>query len=117
MKLKVVFAALAVFLLASLAQAETPAGERCLVIKRVAIIHCQRGVERCQKCREMYAQKYCLLDICPRVPAARRVTEVMTEGRKEWREFDIVRQFESYEDALAYGKREGIEVIRDGKAQ
>ncbi len=92
-------------------QASTLAGETCRVIKKTVIVHCQRGVDRCQKCREMYAEKYCLLDICPKGVAARRVTEVERMGKKEWREFDIIRQFGSYDEAVAYGKKEGITVM------
>lgn len=108
---KITFAVLMVMGLIVFMQASTLAGETCRIIKKTAIIHCQRGVERCQKCREMYAEKYCLLDLCPKNAAARRVTEIVTGGKKEWREFDIIRQFDSYEDAAAYGKKEGITVM------
>jgi hypothetical protein len=58
----------------------------------------------------MDAERICLLDICPpRVgEIQRRVIQVNVEGEEVWREFDIVRAFESEEEAREYASRNGI---------
>jgi len=109
MKKTIIFFLIALFsfALCSDAFAEKP----CLVIKKITIAHCQKGPEGCEKCRKLYAEKYCLIDICPQGHAARRVTEVVIEGKKEWCEFDIIKQFEKVEDASAYARGNDIEII------
>jgi hypothetical protein len=48
--------------------------------------------------------KICLLDIAPpdQGMLQRRVVQVNIEGEDVWREFDIVRSFETQAEALAY---------------
>ena len=85
----------------------------CHIIRKIRIAHCKRGPSTCDKCREMDAERICLLDICP--PHAgeiqRRVIEVNREGEKVWHEFDIVRMFESEEEAREYAGKNAIEDI------
>ena len=80
------------------------------IIRTMRLTHCKRGPERCEKCREMNQEKICLLDTCP--PDAgrmqRRVISVIRDGQPTWREFDIVRTFESPEAARAYAEQNGI---------
>jgi hypothetical protein len=61
----------------------------------------------------MDTERICLLDICPpRVgEIQRRVIQVSIEGEKVWREFDIVRAFESEEEAIEYANKNGIEDV------
>ena len=86
----------------------------CHVIKKIAQAHCQRGPERCAKCREMSTNApYSLLNICPKTPAARRVTKVDINGKKEWREFDVERIFDSPAEARAYAETHKIQIMGD----
>ena len=80
------------------------------VIRKIRLAHCKRGPSRCQKCREMEAERICLLDICPprMGEMQRRIIQVDREGEKVWREFDIVRTFESKEEAQEYADENGI---------
>jgi hypothetical protein len=59
----------------------------------------------------MNAEQICLLDICPpRIgEIQRRVVQVKVEGEAVWREFDIVRMFESEEEAKEYADENAIE--------
>ena len=83
------------------------------IIRRIRIAHCKRGPSICDKCREMDVERICLLDICPpRVgEIQRRVIQVKREGEKVWREFDIVRTFESREEAEKYASKNAIEDV------
>ena len=82
----------------------------CYLLTAVTLAHCQRGPERCEKCREMAVEQICLLDICPpdQGLVARRVIEVIVDGQSEWREFDIIRTFDSWEEARSYLRSENI---------
>jgi hypothetical protein len=77
------------------------------VIRRIRIAHCKRGPARCDKCRELDAERICLLDICPEGEMQRRVIQV----RGVWRGFDVVRMFDSEEAARAYADEHGIEDV------
>lgn len=77
------------------------------IIRRVRIAHCKRGPSRCDKCREMDAERICLLDIRPEGEMQRRTIEV----RGTWHEFEIVRAFESEEEAKTYADEQGIEDV------
>lgn len=83
------------------------------IIRRIRLAHCKRGPSICDKCREMDAEKICLLDICPPNVGEiqRRVIQVNVEGEAVWREFDIVRVFDSEEEAKEYAARNAIEDI------
>lgn len=80
------------------------------IIRRMRLAHCKRGPAVCAQCREMDQAKICLLDISPPHPGEiqRRVIQVSLEGAMVWREFDIVRAFESQEEALAYAEEHAI---------
>jgi len=77
------------------------------VIRRIRIAHCKRGPARCDKCREMDAERICLLDICPEGEMQRRAIQV----RGVWREFDVLKMFDSEEAAQAYADEHGIEDV------
>lgn len=83
------------------------------VIRRLHLAHCKRGPEVCEKCREMNQEKICLLDVCPSNAGMvqRRVIELVHNGKSIWREFDIVRTFESAEEAQLYADSNSIEDV------
>ena len=83
------------------------------IIRRRRWAHCKRGPDICEQCRETNVDMVCLLDIClPRQgEVQRRVIRVHIEGEWVWREFDIVRVFDSAEAALGYAAENGIEDI------
>lgn len=87
-----------------------------LIIRTIRTAHCKRGPQRCAKCREMNREQICLLDIDPPQPGMmqRRVIEVEIDGERAWREFDVVRAFESTEEALAYAAEHAIQDIQLG---
>ena len=82
----------------------------CHIIRKMRLAHCKRGPEVCEECKEMDVEQICLLDICP--PDAgmiqRRVIPVTVDGKEVWREFDIVRMFESEGEAQEYAAANGI---------
>jgi hypothetical protein len=85
----------------------------CHIIRRIRIAHCKRGPEVCEKCREMDAERICLLDVCPPDPGQvqRRVIEVTVNGQTEWREFDVLRVFADKQEAAAYAAQNGIKNV------
>ena len=86
----------------------------CYIIRKIRLAHCKRGPATCEKCREMDAERICLLDICPPDQGLmqRRVIEVEVDGDVTWHEFDVVRAFDSEEEARAYAEAEGIKDIK-----
>jgi hypothetical protein len=85
-----------------------------LVIRSIRLAHCKRGPERCAQCREMDSERICLLDVDPadRGLVQRRVLELEVDGRREWREFDVLRVFADAAEARAFAAAEGIEDVR-----
>jgi hypothetical protein len=83
------------------------------IVRKIRLAHCKRGPDICEKCREMDAEKICLLDICPpRVgEVQRRVIEVNVGGEKVWREFDVARIFESEAEAREYAGENAMEDV------
>jgi hypothetical protein len=80
------------------------------IIRQVRLAHCKRGPSRCEKCREMDVERICLLNIDPPQQGRlqRRVIQVRVDGVDVWREFDVVRAFESEAEARAYADAHGI---------
>lgn len=90
-----------------------PQGEASMpkhIIRVIRTAHCARGPKLCAKCREMDVPKICLLDIDPpnQGREARRTIEVEISGKSEWREFDVIRSFESEAEARKYAAENGI---------
>jgi hypothetical protein len=77
------------------------------VVRRIRIAHCKKGPARCDKCREMDAERICLLEICPQGDMQRRVIQI----GDIWQEFEVARVFESEEDARAYADEHGIQDV------
>ncbi len=82
------------------------------LIARIRLAHCKRGPERCPTCREWDGGAWCLLDVDP--PGAgrqqRRTLEVELEGRRQWREFDVIRVFADERQARDHGQESGTPV-------
>jgi hypothetical protein len=85
----------------------------CYIIRKMRMAHCKRGPLNCEKCREVDVERICLLDICPpdQGKVQRPVIEVETDGEVAWCEFDVVKVFESKEEALTYAASQGIEDV------
>jgi 8-oxo-dGTP diphosphatase len=85
----------------------------CYILRRIRMAHCKRGPALCEQCRQMDVERICLLDICP--PHAgevqRRVIAVRHGAEQVWREFDVVRTFESEAEARQYAVEHGIEDV------
>lgn len=86
---------------------------KCAIIQKIALAHCARGTRTCPKCREVYTRKYCLLDICVEGNAARPVIEVEINGEKAWREFDIIKIFETCDEAIAYAEVHRVHLVKE----
>ena len=83
------------------------------IIRKIRLAHCKRGPSICEECREMDTEKICLLDICPphQGEIQRRVIQVTRGGETTWCEFDIVRTFESQEEARKYADENAIQDV------
>jgi len=86
---------------------------KCAVIQKITLAHCARGIRTCPKCREVYTRKYCLLDICVDGNAARPVIEVEIDGEKAWRAFDIIKIFETYDEAFVYAQTHKVPFVKE----
>jgi hypothetical protein len=86
-------------------------------IRRVRLAHCKRGPELCEECRQWNVEQICLLELFLPGESDRqmRAIEVEIAGEKVWREFEIVRRFESQEQAQAYALGHGIEIVAAGQ--
>jgi hypothetical protein len=80
------------------------------ILRQVRLAHCKKGPALCPKCRDMDAERICLLDIDPPQPGQvqRRVIEIRDQGQPAWYEYDVVRVFESQETALDYARLHDI---------
>ena len=83
------------------------------IIRKIHLAHCKRGPAICEKCREMNIERICLLDIDP--PNAgliqRRTMQFEVGGELVWREFDVLRSFESVDKALDYAEKHGVKDV------
>lgn len=84
------------------------------IIRKIPIVHCARGPENCKKCKEIYTEKICLLDISPPHYGewTRRVIEVEIDGEKVCREFDVVKIFQSEDEAREYAEKNEIKDVK-----
>jgi len=81
------------------------------IVRKMRMVHCKRGPQNCEKCREVNVERICLLDICPpdQGKIQRPVIEVEIDGEVTWREFDVVKVFASEGEAIEYAANQGIE--------
>ncbi len=87
---------------------------QCLIIRRMRLAHCKKGPSRCERCRELDEERLCLLDLCP-VDVGRRqrrVISVVRDGQEVWREFEVVRTFDSVAEAQQYAGEHGIDDVQ-----
>ncbi|MCX6031301.1 MAG: hypothetical protein NT169_18635 [Chloroflexi bacterium] len=80
------------------------------IIRKIHLAHCKRGPARCKQCREMDAWRICLLDIAPPRPgeSQRRLIQVYMGGEAVWREYDVVRMFDSEAEARGFARENRI---------
>ena len=83
------------------------------VIRKIRVAHCKKGPALCEDCRQRNVQRICLLDTCPPRPGEvqRRLIQVERGGERIWREYEIVRSFDSEEQAELYAKDNVIEDV------
>jgi hypothetical protein len=79
-----------------------------LIIRRISLAHCAKGPVICAKCKAMDRAKYCLLKLCTPDGTTRRVIEVTEGGKKVFREFEVVKIFDSKEEAQKYSQEHSI---------
>ena len=84
------------------------------IIRRIRLAHCKRGPDRCAKCREMDQEKICLLQLfSPGTSLAqRRTIQVQDNGEPIWREFEVVKAFDTEAEAREYAVEHGLEDIQ-----
>ena len=82
-------------------------------IRKTRLAHCKKGPRLCEKCREMNADKICLLELFP--PGSglmqRRMIQVDVGGEQVWREYEVVRTFADEQEAREYAASKGIEDV------
>jgi hypothetical protein len=79
-------------------------------------IHCARGPERCEKCKEleMKGKKFCLLNVFLNAgKIARPMTEIYVGCRRIFGEYDIIKIFKDKEEALTYSRNSNIDIQID----
>ncbi|HEY9068808.1 MAG TPA: hypothetical protein VIV61_01055 [Candidatus Ozemobacteraceae bacterium] len=80
------------------------------IIRLIPMSHCKRGPQACEKCRAMGGPRICLLNIDLTDPGMvqRRVIELTIEGKRVWREFEIIRTFADEAEARTWAAAHGI---------
>ncbi len=80
------------------------------IIRLIPMSHCKRGPQACEQCRAMGGPRICLLDIDPPDPGMvqRRVIELLIDGERVWREFEIIRTFAAEAEARDWAAAHGI---------
>ena len=86
-----------------------------LFIKKLTPIHCAKGIDKCEKCKETAAQgeKYFLIRVyyVTSGTVTRPVTEVNLNGKKTFYEYDIENAFDTQEAAMVYSRQKGVKVL------
>jgi|GEM_PF-2695088 len=84
------------------------------VLIKMSPVHCARGPQACDKCKEYAKQnKYCLLGLLHRGgDIARPMIELDLAGIKTWYEFDQLKIFENDEEALKYAEENKIRIVK-----
>lgn len=85
-----------------------------MAIRKLGGFHCQRGSDKCLKCKEAAnAQQISLLRIYYKTSfLVRPIKQFELNGKNYWLEYDIVSIFNSKEDALKFAVEKGIEDIK-----
>jgi hypothetical protein len=85
------------------------------IIRSIRLAHCKRGPARCEECRRLDADRFCLLETFPPQSGdgQRRLIHLEGPGGGQWRAFDVVRIFASEAEARAYATQHGIDIRLD----
>ena len=83
------------------------------IIRSIRMAHCKRGPLVCRQCREEDVEKICLLETYPpgSGDAQRRMIDVEVDGKTVWREYDVVRTFDSEQEARDYAEENSIQSV------
>ncbi len=83
------------------------------IIRVIADIHCARGPARCEKCKEAAKERTpCLLRIYVNEGRVTRpVIELERDGQRFFMVFDVVKRFNSVQEARDYAEEYGVEDI------
>ena len=86
------------------------------MIKKMPHIHCARGPKGCEKCKE-WAQKgndFALIEVfLEGGKVARPMTEIYVGCQRIFGEYDVLRRFDSDEEAKQYAIDHGVEIVFD----
>lgn len=78
-------------------------------------VHCARGSSKCAKCQALQAQGSYYELIAPDDnpnDAARLVQRFESEGGEQfWSPYKVKKRFESKEEAIEYGQKNGLRVV------
>lgn len=87
--------------------AEFIRGDACLAIRSLKPLHCARGAQRCEKCKEAQAKPAMpkLLDVCPYGDVARPTIEIVRDGKQSFRSYDVIQTFADVDDARAFAAK------------
>jgi len=82
------------------------------IIKKMPEIHCARGPELCEKCREAMKRKsFCLIKVYLKPGnIARPMTEIYVGCRRIIGEYDVIKKFKDKEEAKRYAIKNGIDI-------
>jgi len=82
------------------------------IIKRMPKIHCARGPQRCRKCKEYQDDiSFCLIRVYLEIQnEARPITEIYVGCRRIKGEYDIMKTFDSDEEAKEYAIKNNLEI-------
>lgn len=87
----------------------------CLAIHVMKKGHCARGPASCEKCKTAAAEpaRPKLLDLCPwPADAARPVVELVRGGEKTYRVYEVLKSFDTAEEARAFAAQYGLEDVK-----
>ncbi len=82
------------------------------IIRVISPPHCARGSTRCQKCKDaLEITKICLLRVYSESLSARPVIEVDINDEPVFLAFDVIKYFETQEEAQTYAEQNAISDI------
>ncbi len=80
----------------------------------MSLVHCAHGIKACAKCKDAVekGKKYCLLNLFNLGDSiATRPTLTVMGAESEYYAFDVVKRFETKEEAEKYSKKNGVEIV------
>lgn len=91
--------------------------EKNYIIRKMALPHCARGSRGCAKCAEA-AKKvriYLLEVYFDPGTITRPVIDVNVRGERIWLVYDVIKEFETEEQAEEYAEKNGLKLIEQVK--